>query len=598
MFDEKTIQMFRPEELVYSIEERIDMALATIISLFQQSRPIVVSYSGGKDSSVVASLTLHASLLAKQAGVEPMVVVTTSDTLVESPEVVALFRSELSKMRKFGEKHGINVLTKVVQPSMLSTWQVKVLTGRGLPSFPGGNGDCSVDLKIRPQLKFRKELFKSMENQGLEEPISLLGSRLEESERRALNMKFRGDRADVPVRNKDGDLVLTPLKSWSTDDVWEAIALYGSQHYPSYSDFEDIKRTYAHAAGTSCAVVADAIYEGGEKRRQGKCGSRLGCHLCQMAEDKSLEAMVAYDERYEYARGLNRLNQFIRNTQHDWTLRNWVGRTIQAGYICVEPDTYSPRMVRTLTQFMLQLDFDEQVRASRDGGRPKFELLPLDIMIAVDAFQSLQGIARPFAVWADYHAIRQGVRFDIPDVEKVRKTPMPAARFLYVGKDWESTLENSPWAGLRDPVLEGLTEDSGCAPNLVELKNGRIVWGVEKSDVFSVDAESAMLIEEFEIERLLQKHDDRYVPGGITAAYKWYLMYGCLNLSASQLAKHDEICRRTTFKDQHGLTLDYDLNHLLAQSVGFSQLPDDARAAWAHKATMDSAQTEFDLSLV
>lgn len=597
--DEKTIELFRMEELVYSVEERIDLALAAILSVFTADQPTVVAFSGGKDSAVVAALTLHAALKAKDAGFRPLVVVTTGDTLVESPEVTQHYKKELAKIREFGTKHGLNVLTRVVQPNLLSTWQVKVLTGRGLPSFPGKNSDCSVDLKIRPQQKFRRELFRSMEMGGLSEPVTLIGSRLEESERRALNMKAANAQADAPVKNRDDELVLTPLKNWTSDDVWEAIALYGSGLYPSYSDFEETKRLYAHAAGTSCAVVADAIHEGGNKRRIGKCGARLGCHVCQMAEDKSLENMIAYDERYAYAQGLNRFNRFIRNTEHDWTLRNWVGRTIQAGYICIEPDTYSASMVRMLSQFMLQLDYDEEIRARNAGEKPKFQLMPLDVMIAIDAYQSLQGIARPFAIWADYRDIRElGIRYEIPEVEKVKKTPMPDARFLYVGKDWESSLSRGSWAGLRDPLMEFLTEDGGCATNLVQLKNGRVVWGTEKSNIFEVDIESACMIEEFEMDRLLEMHDASFTPGGITAAYKWYFSFGCLSMSASLVAKHDEICRRTSFKDERGLTLDYDLDHLLAQSVSFSELPDDARAVWGNKATMNSAQTEFALEPV
>lgn len=74
-----------------------------------------------------------------------------------------------------------------------------------------------------------------------------------------------------------------------------------------------------------------------------------------MAEDKSLANMVEYDERYAYAAGLQRLNRFIRNTRFDWSRRHWIGRTIRAGYIKVQPDTYHPRMLREMFRYMLQL---------------------------------------------------------------------------------------------------------------------------------------------------------------------------------------------------------------------------------------------------
>jgi len=71
-------------------------------------------------------------------------------------------------------------------------------------------------------------------------------------------------------------------------------------------------------------------------------------------------------------------------------------------------------------------------------------------------------------------------------------------------------------------------------------------------------------------------------------------MYGAIQLSAAQTAKHDEILRRTSFKDSLGLCLDYDLEDLLKRSVRYCDLPDDARLAWAKKATTASAQWDLD----
>lgn len=144
-------------------------------------------------------------------------------------------------------------------------------------------------------------------------------------------------------------------------------------------------------------------------------------------------------------------------------------------------------------------------------------------------------------------------------------------------------------------MIESLTHDSGCEQELITLKSGRIIWSAEKHPEFSVDMESVCMIEDFELDRLLAKHESRFEPGGITAAYKWYFSFGCLNLSKSMLSKHDEICRRTSFKDRLGLTLEYDLDTLLSKTMAFAELPDAARTAWGNKATMASAQTEFDL---
>lgn len=576
----ETISLF-PQGSFDPVERKADKAIASIIALFNAGHPMVVAYSGGKDSSVVAALVFHAAQLHRAAGGTPVVVATTGDTLVESPEVVQHYRAELARMRAFGKANGIIVHAHIVQPSLASTFQVKVLTGRALPSFPGTHGDCSTDLKIAPQRAFRRRLFRQLSNKGLAEPVTCLGTRFAESARRAEGMRVRGDSDVAAIRNKDGDLVMSPIAHWSDDDVWEAIALYGARARPCFSDFEDMRRIYAHSVGTSCAVVADAISEGSAKRKAGKCGARLGCHVCQMAEDKSLANMIDFDERYAYARGLQRLNRFIRATRHDWARRHWIGRTIRGGYIRVQPDTYHPQMLRALTRFMLQLDYDEEQRAAAAGERAKFQLLPLEMMIAVDALQSLNGVARPFAAWADIRDIRQrGIRYDIPEVADIGPTAMPEPRFLYVGGSWDDSAPEADWSGLRDPMREALTADSACAADVVVTADGRAILDLPTAQQFGVDSEAAMLIEDFEQDRLLAMHDLGGGPGSITAGYRWYLHYGCLTLSHGQQAEHDEIARRTAFKDRLGLTDTYELKDVLARAVSGDELPPAARESW------------------
>ncbi|SPS02964.1 hypothetical protein [Cupriavidus taiwanensis] len=188
------------------VEDRADHAILAIRRLLDAGHPLVVAYSGGKESSMVAALALHAALEHRAAGGNPLVVVTTGDTLVESPEVAEHYRNELSRMRKFGSRHGIRIITRIVEPAMAATFQVKVLSGRALPSFPGTHGDCSSDLKILPQRAFRRSLFRSLADEGLAEPVTLLGTRFVESTRRNLAMRQRGESAIRPARNQDGDL--------------------------------------------------------------------------------------------------------------------------------------------------------------------------------------------------------------------------------------------------------------------------------------------------------------------------------------------------------------------------------------------------------
>lgn len=393
--------------------------------------------------------------------------------------------------------------------------------------------------------------------------------------------------------------MLSPVAGWSELDVFEHLGNVSNGFVESYSDFKETDRIYAHSAGTSCSTVAMDVHE---TRKSLGCGARHGCWGCQKAEDKSLEAMIAHDPRYEYARGLNKLNKLIRATRYDWSLRHWVGRTIQGGFIQIMPDTYHPKFIRDLTRYMLQLDYDEEVRARRAGEPPKFRILPLDMMIAIDALQSLNGLAKPFQVWADHRDIRQRkIRYDIPEVPTTPPQPMPPARYLHVGTEWDDGL-HSNWYGLRDDFLEGIVGETGRLPPLRELKDGKKVWDVHHEQQFGIDQEAAMMIEDFELDSLLEYHDRGFVASSIGYAYKWYAQFGVLTLSHSQLAKHDEVLRRTAYKDSMGLTLDYSVEDLLARSVAFEDLPAEAQLAWSaskkEKKTKKAKKKDADAELL
>ncbi|RZT29069.1 hypothetical protein [Cupriavidus agavae] len=57
----ETISLF-PQGACDPVEMKADKAIAAIVALFAAGHPVVVAYSGGKDSSVVAALALYAAL--------------------------------------------------------------------------------------------------------------------------------------------------------------------------------------------------------------------------------------------------------------------------------------------------------------------------------------------------------------------------------------------------------------------------------------------------------------------------------------------------------------------------------------------------------
>lgn len=273
----QVIEMFSQSEMAamtLTIEEKIAKAKAALTRLFEKGVPCVLAYSAGKDSSCCALLLLNTAKEFAAIGGTPFVVISNGQTLVENPEVTLHVESELRKMKRYAQKHGIRLITNVATPGLASTFQIKILSGRGIPSYAGGSNDCSIDLKVQPMIGARRKIFRLLKSEGLPEPVTILGTRFDESEERKSKMLARRDDADHPVLNKDGDLVLCPIATWSTDDVWEAIGMAASELIDTYSDFAETKRIYGASMGTSCAVVADALYEGTNRPKGGGCGAR------------------------------------------------------------------------------------------------------------------------------------------------------------------------------------------------------------------------------------------------------------------------------------------------------------------------------------
>jgi len=583
------MDLFEIEVAMPPLAALVERAKVAIRNVFSRNMSPVIAYSSGKDSTCVLSLVLEVAKEMVAEGHHPKIVVSNSDTLVESPEIRAHIRSESRKIKAYAAKHGIALEYYVSRPNLMSTFQIKVLSGRGLPAYPGQNADCSVDWKIIPQQRLRKQLFAKLKKEGRGDACTLLGTRFSESEKRMWSMRGRGENPDTPVQNRDGEWTLSPIAMWATDDVWEYLGEIVNGDRQSYTDCQELFRIYADAGGTSCAVVSDALLEGLSKGKAGRCGARTGCWACLQAQDKSLRTMVEGDPRYHYAIGLTRFNDYLRAIRWDWSKRHWIGRTVQEGWLCVQPDTFHAVELRRQARMLMQLDHDERERAYRSGEQPKFEILSLEMLITLDALWSANGMAPPFAIWADKRDIEAGIRYDVPEHEPVvPESPIPDARFMFVGEEWNSDV----WDGLRDSYLEGLTENSPCQPTVAE--DG--LWKVPTEVAFTVDPEAADLFEQFEMEWVLEKYSEKLPPGGITAGFKHYMGLGTLSISHSQRKSIDQTLRRTALKHRMGLSYDYKIDEVLAKSVRYAEMPPEARKVWRHKATTANSQPEFDFS--
>ena len=254
--------------------QKHNAAVQRIKVLFMAGHPCSVSFSSGKDSSELLDITFTAALLAKSDGAEPYILVLTSDTGIENPEITQHVKEESKKIKEYAKQHNLKLEHHIASPLLNDTWAVQVISGRSLPSFSSTNSDCTIDFKINPINRLRKKLLTEITAERNKEVITLVGTRLDESVARKIKMDTRNENEFAPARNKDGDLVYAAIADFTVEDVWEWIGLVRSGLIPSYSDFNELTRIYADAGNTLCAVISDAITEGLKKER-GSCGASL-----------------------------------------------------------------------------------------------------------------------------------------------------------------------------------------------------------------------------------------------------------------------------------------------------------------------------------
>lgn len=564
-------------EMPEEIEDKITRAEKVLTKLLEQGCPVCVSWSAGKDSSTVLNLLLVAAAkLSAEGVVLPPIVVTHADTLVESPEMTSYARGEMAQVMRFAKLHQLNVTIEVSEPLLTAQWAVRVIGGRALPTFPGTNRDCSTSFKVLPMKKLRKQVLKKLQGKGtaLNEPVVLLGTRYEESSERARNMRERGE-SDVQVRRgidengKASDLFLSPIAFWSSDDVWTYLSMARGGDILTYSTFEETFRIYADSMGTSCVIVAEDMYKSLKSSKA--CGARTGCSVCTaVTADKSMENMLASDTRYEYMRGLNQLRNFLSNTRWDMDRRSWLGRTIKDGYVRISPDAYSPAMMEELLRYALTLDVLEEA-ASRKAGlrRPRFELIGIQQIFAIDAMWSLQAFHRPFHALKIYQEIKDGgQRFPVPVVQPFARPKELPARYLWVGRDWEDG-DRMAYTGLRSAIHELASMDSdGCMGSKV-LKDGRSVLAINTGELLSFETETAYFVLG-ELDELITNHHDN-PQSSPTQAYFYYGSLGMMTVKSGMEGELDQILRRSNFKVRQGLDGQIDVKDLWARAVSAEQ---------------------------
>jgi DNA sulfur modification protein DndC len=283
----------------------------------QDSRPWILGYSGGKDSTAILQLVFIAVSQLPKSKRTKTIHVLTSDTLVETPPIVRFIRDTMSAVARAAKELDLPIETHIVSPETEDTFWVNLI-GRGYPSPNRWFRWCTDRMKIQPANRF---ILKQVSQYG--EAVVVLGVRKSESATRAQVMSFHEIPGQVLRRHSTlpNAYVYAPIENWELRDVWTFLLSIPS---PWGQDNRSLVALYKKARGTGeCPLVIDTTTP--------SCGnSRFGCWVCTVVErDRSMEAFI--DAGEDWMEPLLELREWLAQIRNDPTKRAQKRRNGQAG---------------------------------------------------------------------------------------------------------------------------------------------------------------------------------------------------------------------------------------------------------------------------
>ncbi len=267
-------------------------------------RPWILGFSGGKDSTCMVQLVWQALAKLPSEKLHKSVYVISSDTLVESPQIVDRITASLDRMEKVSKQSNVPLSTNLLRPPVTDTFWVRIL-GLGYPAPTAMFRWCTDMLKISNADRFIRD---KVSEYG--EVIVLLGTRKSESTTRQQTMNLLEIENSVLSHHKKyaQTYVYTPLVDFETDDVWNYLL---QNKNPWGDNNRDLLALYQDAGASECPLVVDTTTP--------SCGGgRFGCWTCTVVDkQKSLDSMI--ENGQDWMEPLAELRHELKMTQNPET---------------------------------------------------------------------------------------------------------------------------------------------------------------------------------------------------------------------------------------------------------------------------------------
>jgi DNA sulfur modification protein DndC len=252
------------------LSEKIKNAIGEFTQFYLNTcRPIVICFSGGKDSTCCLQLVIMALKNLPKELLKNRVYVTFSDTLVEPLPLSNYLRDTLVAIEEGVRALELPIEVIALRPSMNDTFFVNMI-GRGYKAPTMMFRWCTERMKIRPINGF---IESQVEQNG--EVYLIIGARTEESIARARSLKAHTIEGKIKKHaTLKGALTFALIEEWTTEDVWSFLTNFES---PYGTDNRILEKLYEDSTSTN----TDHVYN----------KTRHGCWVCTVIKnDRSLEA--------------------------------------------------------------------------------------------------------------------------------------------------------------------------------------------------------------------------------------------------------------------------------------------------------------------
>lgn len=257
------------------------------------SKHVVITFSGGKDSTALTLLTIRSAiLLPKQLRPERISIIYT-DTQVDPLPLTNTVNKSFKIFKKLGKELGLNIHTELLSPPLKDNFWI-LLIGKGYPPPSFNFRWCTERLKIKPIKAFLREIQTT---EGYL-PLLLTGVRMKESSNRHRTLAKKIENGKwIKFAGLKECWMYAPLLYSNAGDVWGYIEK--NERFFGI-DFSHLRYLYSFSPD-GCNTY------------------RTGCWVCTVVkQDRSLEMLAKQDPKLALFAEFRR---FLRKIRDDKSLR-------------------------------------------------------------------------------------------------------------------------------------------------------------------------------------------------------------------------------------------------------------------------------------